>query len=324
MRALLIACAVVVAALLAEGGARLGGVQPAGPTPARFSVEPAGWMRPDPTLGFAPAPGAFTLRYGSGDSVEVRHDASGRRATPTGRGPVLEVHGGSFAYGLGVADDETLVAQLAVRAPDWQVRNRAAPGYGPTQAWAALDESIAANATPALMVIAYAAFQDERVAVVRNWRRSLAASGLGAASLPCARGRRGPPRLLRCSAGYEPSRLAEHLVLADVFDRSADVGHNLVVDSHKVTRNLLVHLHQGAEEAGVTLLLVGLDDDHWTADTLGFCEARGVPTLDAGLPWRDGQWTLPFDATHPNSAAHAVWGAAIAEAVGPAGVRRAR
>ncbi|MCO4772687.1 MAG: hypothetical protein KDA24_21830 [Deltaproteobacteria bacterium] len=313
-RALLILAGLVVGGLGSELALRGLGLGPTTDPAPPFVVEPASWVQPDEVLGFVPAPGEFTLRFPDGTAVPVAHDPSGRRATPRVGGAVLEVHGGSFAYGLGLEDSQTL-PWLIADATTWRVRNHAAPGHGPLQALLSLERAVVSDEAPDAMVLAYASFQDERVTVVRNWRRSLALGGTGLSELPCARGRRGSPRVGTCDAGLSPLPLADRLAVVHRLDLAGDVVHNLLVDSHKVTRNLIAHLHGRAEDAGVRFLLVGLDDDNYTAETLRWCSERGVPVLDAGLGWRDPRWRLPFDATHPNADAQAAWARQIAEAL---------
>jgi len=64
-------------------------------------------------------------------------DERGARVTPasapepTGRDVVF--FGGSYTFGEGVEDDQTLPNQVARRAPGWRVTNFGFPGYGPGQ-----------------------------------------------------------------------------------------------------------------------------------------------------------------------------------------------
>ena len=165
-----------VALLVMEGGLRLSGAGPWEPVPPAFEVTPEGWMRPDPARGSAGGPGEFTLRFEDGYAAQVHHGPDGARVSgPHVQGaPRLDVHGGSFAYGLGLPDSASLPWRLQEALPEWDVRNRSLSGYGPLQAWIALDRQLAEGTAPALLVVGYAGFQDERVTLVRNWRRSLA------------------------------------------------------------------------------------------------------------------------------------------------------
>jgi hypothetical protein len=313
-RAAAVVGALAVAAVVAEGLLRSTGFGPWTPPTPRLSITPLPWMRPDPAYGFAPLPGSFAVVTGSGARVPMRHDAAGHRVTQAGAGSRVEVHGGSFAYGLGLPDEGALPWLLAERLPDRQVVSRAAPGYGPTQAWVALEQAPPGD-RPALMVVAYAAFQDERVTVARNWRRALAAGGLQVQRVPAARGRQGTPRVTLRSASFAPWGWSDRSALVHRLDLAADVADDLFVHSHFTSRNLLLHLHRRATEAGVEVLLVGLADDRYTRDTLAWCGGRGVPVLDAGLSWTEPAWRLAEDPTHPNLRAQTVWADAIAEAV---------
>ncbi|HPO13789.1 MAG TPA: hypothetical protein PLI09_10120 [Candidatus Hydrogenedentes bacterium] len=64
-------------------------------------------------------------------------DDCGRRITPVEnrlfRTKFLAFFGGSFTYGHGVSDNETLAAQVAKWAPAYMPYNYGLPGYGPSQ-----------------------------------------------------------------------------------------------------------------------------------------------------------------------------------------------
>lgn len=57
-----------------------------------------------------------------------------RVTLPTGidRKNLLRIFGGSFAFGEGVEDHESIPSVIASRTKDWRVENRAHPGYGPS------------------------------------------------------------------------------------------------------------------------------------------------------------------------------------------------
>lgn len=77
-------------------------------------------------------------------------DDSYRRLTPGSSADTSDrailFFGGSFTFGEGVADDETLPSVVARRAPGWHIMNAAFPGHGPAQMLSQLqDESVLHN-----------------------------------------------------------------------------------------------------------------------------------------------------------------------------------
>ncbi len=84
--------------------------------------------------------------------VHYTFDEWHRRVTPSCEqaGRFLLVFGCSVAFGEGVADADTLPAQLSQRMPETQVYNYGYSGYGPQQAVALLeDDALAVSVTPA-------------------------------------------------------------------------------------------------------------------------------------------------------------------------------
>ena len=316
--------AVVVGAGLALGLGELGlrALEPAEERGAAFAVEPGGWVRADAAMGYVGAEGRFAVRFADGWTTQVTHGADGLRITAPvagfgarggAAGPTLEVHGGSFAHGLGLDDAQTLPWRLQEALPGWTVRNRAVSGYGPLQAWIALDQAIAVGDAPAAFVVAYAGFQDERVTQVRNWRRSMRAWVPG--GMPSTRTLWGTPRVEHRGAGLQVWTLADRSALAARGSRVADRLEDAVASSHGVSRNLLVQLGRRGAEHGVRVVIAGLSDDPWTADTLAWCARRGIEVVDVGLPWTEPRWNLEPHDGHPNAAAAAAWAEGIAAAI---------
>jgi hypothetical protein len=104
----------------------------------------------DPRLGYRPVPVAQTIHDVARRGEEVIYeavyhlDASGRRVIPGANldadAPVLGVMGCSFAFGLGLADEEALGARLAAYVPEVRPINLAVPGYGTQHVWLQLHQ----------------------------------------------------------------------------------------------------------------------------------------------------------------------------------------
>ncbi len=94
----------------------------------------------DPYLGYRPAPNieARRKKFGPGGLLydSLYHiDARGRRVTPVSDGEIREhfalFFGGSFTFGEGVEDGETLPAQFGESAARYRPYNYGYVGYGP-------------------------------------------------------------------------------------------------------------------------------------------------------------------------------------------------
>ncbi len=107
-------------------------------------------------LGYKPIPGADERAFlKDGDrfvfDVAYRTDAYGRRRCPEPSQPAANFtafFGGSFTFGEGLADADTLPAQFAAHTPDMHVYNYGFSGYGPQQVIAKLEEKTLAEEIP--------------------------------------------------------------------------------------------------------------------------------------------------------------------------------
>jgi len=316
---LVLLLASVLAVGFLELGLRAAGNSPWAPPPTVFEVTPADWIRPDPTHGWALRPGQFTVAFDGGPTAAVAHDDEGRRVTPPGRGRVLELHGGSFVYGFGLSDADSMGWRLQARLPDHDVRVRAVPGHGPLQALTALQVHRANGTAPYAMVVGYVAFHDERITWNRSWQRALSGSEFALSArpwlMPAVRTRSGRPQLE--SIDPRLSLLPGAPVLAAVarLDRLRDDLQERRLRSSEVARNLLVELHREAKAHGTYVLVVGLSNDEATGATLEHLRGHGVLTLDAGLDWTDPSNQLGPHDPHPNAAAADHWARAVADLV---------
>ena len=190
-------CAVVFGLLflVAEGLVRWRGAAPWDPQPAALRVDPGGRLyQTDPELGYRMLPGRYTVRFPTGFGFDVPHGEDSLRivrepARPTPAGaPELWIFGCSFSYGWGVDDSAVYAWQVQQMLPDWAVVNFSVNGYGTLQSLRQLERGLAEREAPAVVVLAYAAFHDERNTFVRQRRKRVAPfSALGPMVQPFAR-----------------------------------------------------------------------------------------------------------------------------------------
>lgn len=107
----------------------------------------SGYTRDDADLGRVPRRGAVTrsVRYREGQPLyDVRYSIGddGLRVTPgsSNTGAAMVFFGGSFMFGEGVEDDETLPARVAAKAGGRRILNAGFHGYGPHQMLRSLEQ----------------------------------------------------------------------------------------------------------------------------------------------------------------------------------------
>lgn len=273
--------------------------------PARAEAD--GWLRADPQLGFSLAPGDFEIAFGAGERFAARHDSLGRLHGPRERAAV-HLFGCSLVYGFGVAAQHTVAARLAERVGP--VLNLGVPAFGLMQML--LLQRSGRLPPPEVVLVGYAAFHDERTALLRHWQRSLHAGGaLGDVQVPYTRTLHGEPEVAWGRLRFEPWSLSRRSALVDRVDRAVDRLQSHVCHEDQVARNVLLRMHDEALQAGASFAVVRLDHGWQSDTTIDLLQRDGVPVIDAGLDLTDPRWCLSHDP-HPNAAAHAHYADAIA------------
>ncbi len=135
-RCVLLALAFAVMLAAVEVGLRLNGYPAPQPRtyPGEHAPRPSAHFVTDPHLGWRMRPGARLEWVVEGRAHELLSDDKGFRIGARERSGTrtLAVLGDSFAWGAGVAFDETFAAQTADRI-EWRVRNFGLPGFGVDQ-----------------------------------------------------------------------------------------------------------------------------------------------------------------------------------------------
>jgi len=306
----------------AEGLARLRGHRPWTPQAAELLVEPGGRLyRSDPALGYQMRPGRYTVRFPTGTSFDITHGADAlRRVRPPGReappgAPGLWIFGCSFSYGWGVDDQATYPWQLQLRLPDWDVVNFSVNGYGTLQSLLQLERALQERPPPAVVVLAYAAFHDERNTFLRRRQKRVAPfSQLGPLVQPFARlGEGGELTVEMAEVSYREWPGMRRFSLVHSAERLWNQLEAGRVDSAAVTRAVVERFVAIAREAGARVIVAGIAGRF--GPMLEHAAAHGAEPLvlavDLGEP---GMRNPPPDA-HPSPRAHAQYTARLQRAV---------
>ena len=306
----------------AEGLARLRGARPWSPAAPALSVEPGGSLYTgDASVGYAMRPGRYTVRFPTGRSFDVTHGPDGLRsvrpperdAAAGARG--LWIFGCSFSYGWGVDDAETYAWRLQERLPEWDVVNFSVNGYGTLQSLLQLERALRERPAPAVVVLAYAAFHDERNTFLRQRRKRVAPfSQLGPLVQPFARvGEEGALRVEMAEVTYRewPGMRQSALV------HSAEQSWNRLevdrVDSAAVTRAIVDRFIATARGAGARVIVAGIAGRF--APVLEHAGARGAEPLVLAVDLSQPGMRNPPPDGHPSPRAHAQYAARLRRAI---------
>lgn len=264
-------------------------------------------QRHDSVLGWSNRAGSSTRHVTPEYDVWYRVDDDGARRIPGVHPtqPIVEILGGSFAFGQGVADDETFGAWLQHEAwPDARVRIRATLGWGTAQAYLALRQDLERGDPIALALYLWLPFHNSRNHLSEQW---LVPVGEARQRLPHFVVREGRP----------------------VFERFVDrsdalpMGPEVIETEWEITLALLSEMNRQSLASGTRFVVVLAPFEQrgpnaeleemrrrLTEAQIPFVVAHGAPGLDPeGLYFAaDG---------HPNAAWHRRLGAFLASEIEP-------
>jgi hypothetical protein len=309
-RAALSILVLVVCAGILEGGARLAGYAP-WPVNRGLLGQSEGLHRVDAKLGWKKQEGQFRIeRFGR--EIEVSHWPAERRATsaePVARARQILVLGGSFAYGLGLSDDETFPWMMQQR--DWRFEwlNLATSGYGTYQALLTLEEHLASHErVPELVIYGYNWFHAERNVAADSWQYAMAVSSPGVRlPLPFVTlaGADGLSRGIHFYPEWPFRRQSAAVALLErAWNKMQVRGRE--AQAHEATRRLVIELDELTRSRGSRLLVMIMG----RKDISPFLEQRNVLFVECMPPSYTPEMTLP-DA-HPTGIRNAYYADCLA------------
>lgn len=314
---------------LAEGVCRLLGYGPWVRWSAAIEIEPGGSLfEPDPLLGYRHRPGRFRVTEGQLRFV-VTHDEHSRRIThpprrSPGALPELWLFGGSITHGWSVNDDESYAWRLQRRFPRLEVVNFGVNGYGTLHGLLQFERALSARGAPAVVVVAYASFHDERNTFSRSRRKLLVPwSHLGPMRQPAARlDGQGGFRYELVEAHYREFPLMRRIASVHVLEQAFNLLEGRLLQEHEVSEAILARFAERALVEGAAFVLAGISPDEVTRAQLESARRLGWRTVDVSVDLDDPAYNnLPWDP-HPNARAHRFYADGLARFLASEVLRR--
>ena len=298
--------------VLLELALRLIGFQPFAFEKQRIASEPKLFAQKDENVGYQLVPGEFTFVVGDAQTFIANHLPDGTRnvgGLASASKEKVHFYGCSLTYGFGLDDEATFPYLIQSKLPEYSVKNYGVNGYGLAQMYLRLKAQVAQGNKPRIAVFGYASFQDERTALLRNWKKSLARFNhhhqeFRTLNLPYVRRSFGELEWLSDDMTYEPNWLVQNSSAAHLFEQWGNVIQNWFVDSHLVSQTLMQELKRYCENEQITLVIAGLEDDLYTKSMLDFCRDEQIATIDVMVDLKNpANSFLPLDP-HPNAQSH--------------------
>lgn len=313
LAALLFGC--LLAFALAEIGARLAGFEPWSQV-ASEAKRPYIRMRdPDPVLGWRNRPGVYTL----GRERATILPAGSRRSSdnPPADAPVVALIGGSFIYGQGIPDEETLAWLLQERDPSRRYLNLGVSGFGTYQSLLLLERYLERHDPPEAVV--YGLIDHHRTRNIARGPWLAWITRLAVAEYPklpyCSLDEDGQLVRHRPTA-YPRMPLREHSAFLTMLEHGAMMhwSRRREQQQDRITELLLVELHELCQRRGIRLTVALLQDGERGAATWDriALDANGIPFADCRVPLTP-ELRVPVDA-HPNVKVQRLWADCLGDA----------
>ena len=292
---------------------RAAGYQPWRTVADGLSVSPGGRLYvQDDVVGYTQLPGEYEVTLQTGYTFTVTHLPSGLRVTgPTANHRADDerdgvwVFGCSFTYGLTINDDETFPWLLQARFPSYQFSNFGVNGYGTVQGLVQFREALK-EGSPAVVVVAYAGFHDDRNTFSRSRRKFVAPwNRLGPMAMPQARlTSDGEAAYSWTRVRYTPFPFMRQSALVELAETVYNEIERGLLKSQQVSRAVVVDMRNLAREHGATLVVAGISEHPRTSGLLEYAAEHGIPAVDVSLDLADPRYNnLPHDP-HPSALAN--------------------
>jgi hypothetical protein len=292
-------------------------------------IEPGGkYQVPDPVLGFRPLPGSyvgvFDHRYvwhftNLADTTRITRPLETYVGPP--RGPGIWVFGCSFVQGWGLDDADTFPWKLQERFSGHDVVNFGVGGYGTLQSLLQFQRALHERPAPAVVVLAYAHFHDERNTRTTAWRdANFNYERFGTTAQPYARfDASGRLRVEHSDASVPLMSLRSRSAVFDLVAAGYGGLLDLRLRSHEVSERLIDQFVEESRRHGVSFVLTGISSWGITRATLGRFAARGMTTADISVNLDDPANRIPYDG-HPSARANTAYAERVAAVLRRAGV----
>lgn len=312
----------IITFVLLEIGLRIFGLGPFELPKFSMVSTPARHILPDEHLGVKLNPGKYKVTLSRHLNYTATHLENGYRTCgePDVDGPLVAFYGCSFTYGTGVSDEGVYPYLLQEEFDSLTIENRAIPGYGQAHVLAKLKDDLDKPEKPAVIVLNYLSFHNERNTLNTSYRQKLRMGyeitkrdDAGIARFKCAYpfGKMENGKLVLdilsmqeiCSTFPLISYSASMNTLQNLWSQSSVDA----AEDEKVTLAMIDQIHTICTKKGVKLVISTMTNDKVTKRFIAHCEKRSIPTIDISVDLTQKGFTnKPYDQ-HPSAKAHKIY-----------------
>jgi len=299
-----------------ELGLRIKGHRPFIPGPLPKVIPGGKLYNKNSLLGYVPIPGKYTILYPDGfNKYTATYLSDLTRITQplqnysqTNNKPEIWVFGDSFVNGQSLNDNQTFPWALQEKFPQYRIVNYGVGGYSTVQSLFQFKEALKKK-KPALVILCYSDFLDQRNIFSRSWRKAESiVNKLGQVAEPYAMlNANGKLKFLFSNITYQELPFERQLAFPNWLDDKLNALEDKINSGHDVTKALLKEFYSESHKNKIKTIFATFYDNPATKDSLNYAKGLGMITVDMTVNYQNPKYTnLPHDA-HPSALADQIF-----------------
>jgi hypothetical protein len=277
------------------------------------------------SLGITLKKGTYKITINNKVAYTATHDETGKRITSKMPIPATDkiwILGCSFAYGVGVNDEESYPFLLQNHFKELEVQNFAIPGTATIQSYYKLKEQLAKGHRPKIVMLSYATFHEERNQLTRGFESNLydgmrLHKGLELSNYFYPRCKIVNNKIkienIDIIKDFTPIPWVEKAAIATFINQTWNAFEDKKTNGFPVSKYLILDFQKLAKQYNFKLIIADVAYSKRSEEIENFCYKRKINYVSISPDFSLGNYTLaPYDY-HPNKLAHKVYAGKLYE-----------
>ena len=318
--------------LLTEGAIRLLGIKPFPQMEeGNERSEPFEYAGFHPLYGPCPVPGKFRVIF-SKDWCDVTHNADSNRITRFAKDttdysslPKLNFYGCSFTWGTGLNDSETYPFLVQKSLQHYNISNKGIFAAGNLISLLQLKNEIDRNIQPAIAIVTYANFHDQRNTFNREWATMIkqtfktpvkretkqqakqAAKFIDTLKFPMARLKDNRLRISYQKLNGNLFPFSKYLAISNCINYYLMCQDEKKMHSNLVSRRIFSEMNVLCKINNIRLIVACLDNDQKSKKMQEYFNHEGIENFSFDVDYERNNEYNQFPDLHPNSKANKLY-----------------
>jgi hypothetical protein len=271
------------------------------------------------SLGISLKPGNYKVKINDCIDYQVTHTNDGRRITSnkisTAKDKIF-IFGCSFAYGVGVNDQEAFPFLLQNLLLQYEVYNYAIPGSGTVQSFLYLKKSLESGQRPKIVVLSYATFHEERNLLTRSFESKLYEGinfhegfELSKFYYPCCviKNNKITIESIDIIKDFKPIPFVKYSAMATFVNQTWNKLDYLKTDGFLVSEIFFKKMNKLAKQYHFKLIIADVSYNEKSNEIDSICVKNNLNYVNISPDYSIGNYSLAPCDFHPNQSAHQIY-----------------